>query len=108
MDLNKAYPKDQYPLPRIDQLVDSTSGCELLSMTDAYQWYHHIKMHPDHVAKTAFAVFCGIFIYESMSFGLENVGATYQRMMDSVFSKQIGRNMAVYVDDMLVKSTFGV
>lgn len=103
-DLNRACPKHHYPLPRIDQLVDSTSGCELLSMMDAYQGYHQIKMHPEDIPKTAFRVFCGIFSFASMPFGLKNAGAIYQRMMDSIFKEQIGRNMTIYVDDMLVKS----
>lgn len=103
-DLNRACQKDHYPLPRIDQLVDSTSGCELRSMMEAYQGYHQIKIHPDDVAKTAFGVSCGIFGFPSMSFGLQNAGATYQRMMDTIFKEQIGKNITIYVDDMLVKS----
>lgn len=74
-DLNQACPKDHYPLPWIDQLVDATFGCELFSMMDAYQGYHHIKMHSDDIAQTAYGVLCGIF-----GFGLMNAGATYQRM----------------------------
>ncbi|XP_057808674.1 uncharacterized protein LOC131023143 [Salvia miltiorrhiza] len=103
-DLNAACPKDCYPLPRIDQLVDATSGCELLSMMDAYQGYHQVKMHPGDVAKTAFAVCTGVFGWESMPFGLKNAGATYQRMMDKIFRTQLRRNISVYVDDMLVRS----
>ncbi|XP_057811780.1 uncharacterized protein LOC131026016 [Salvia miltiorrhiza] len=103
-DLNAACPKDCYPLHRIDQLVDATSGCELLSMMDAYQGYHQVKMHPDDVAKTAFAVCTGVFGWESMPFGLKNAGATYQRMMDKIFRTQLRRNISVYVDDMLVRS----
>ncbi|XP_057811344.1 uncharacterized protein LOC131025564 [Salvia miltiorrhiza] len=103
-DLNAACPKDCYPLPRIDQLVDATSGCELLSMMDAYQGYHQVKMHPDDVAKTAFAMCTGVFGWESMPFGLKNAGATYQRMMDKIFRTQLRRNILVYVDDMLVRS----
>lgn len=103
-DLNKACPKDHYPLPRIDQMVDATSGCELLTLMDAYQGYHQIKMHPKDIAKIAFGVCCGTFGFTSMPFGFKNVGATYQRLMDMVFNKQIGRSMVVYVDDMLVKS----
>ncbi|XP_057775305.1 uncharacterized protein LOC130994277 [Salvia miltiorrhiza] len=103
-DLNAACPKDCYPLPRIDQLVDATLGCELLSMMDAYQGYHQVKMHPGDVAKTAFAVCTGVFRWESMPFGLKNAGATYQRMMDKIFRTQLRRNISVYVDDMLVRS----
>lgn len=73
-------------------------------MMDAYQGYHQIKMHPGDIVKTAFSVFCGIFGFASMPFGLKNAGATYQMMMDTVFKEQIGKIMTVYVDDMLVKS----
>lgn len=73
-------------------------------MMDAYQGYHQIKMHPGDIAKTPFGVYYGIFGFASMPFDLKNVGVTYQRMMDTIFKEQFGRNMAVYVDDMLVKS----
>ncbi|KAL0402095.1 UNVERIFIED_CONTAM: Retrovirus-related Pol polyprotein from transposon [Sesamum latifolium] len=80
-DLNKACPKNFYPLPRIDQLVDSTSGCELLSMMDASQGYHQIMLAPEDHKK-----------------------ATYQRLVDKIFHPQIERNVEIYMDDMLVKS----
>ncbi|XP_057808699.1 uncharacterized protein LOC131023171 [Salvia miltiorrhiza] len=76
-DLNVACPKDCCPLPRINQLVDSTLGCELLSMMDAFQGYHQISMHPEDIAKTAFPVCCGVFGFARMLFGLKNAGATY-------------------------------
>ncbi|KAL0444628.1 UNVERIFIED_CONTAM: hypothetical protein Slati_2185500 [Sesamum latifolium] len=103
-DLNKACPKDFYPLPRIDQLVDSTSGCELLSMTDASQRYHQIMLAPEDRKKVNFITSEGTFCYVAMPFGLKNAGATYQRLVDKIFHPQIGRNVEVYVDDMLVKS----
>ncbi|KAL0410820.1 UNVERIFIED_CONTAM: hypothetical protein Slati_3671700 [Sesamum latifolium] len=103
-DLNKACPKDLYPLPRIDQLVDSTSGCELLSMMDAPQGYHQIMLAPEDHKRVSFITSAGIFCYVAMPFGLKNVGATYQRLVDKIFRPQIGRNVEVYVDDMLVKS----
>ncbi|KAL0367465.1 UNVERIFIED_CONTAM: hypothetical protein Sradi_3636600 [Sesamum radiatum] len=88
MDRNKACPKDPYPLPQIDLLVDSTAGYELFSMMDAYQGYHQIFMAEDR-AKTSFMT--------------EN-GATYQRLVNRMFKDQIGISMEVYVDDMQVKS----
>ncbi|KAL0421739.1 UNVERIFIED_CONTAM: putative protein K02A2.6 [Sesamum latifolium] len=103
-DLNKACRKDFYPLPRIDQLVDSTSGCELLSMMDASQEYHQIMLAPEDRKKVSFITSEGTFCYVAMSFGLKNAGATYQRLVDKIFRPQIGRNVEVYVDDMLVKS----
>lgn len=81
-DLNKACPKDHYPLTKINQLVDSTSGCKLLSMIDAYQGYHHVKIDPSDVPKASFGVCDGTFGFQSMPFGLKNAWATYQRMMD--------------------------
>ncbi|KAL0434466.1 UNVERIFIED_CONTAM: Pro-Pol polyprotein [Sesamum latifolium] len=103
-DLNKACPKDFYPLLRIDQLVDSTFGCELLSMMDAAQGYHQIMLAPEDRKKISFITSSGTFCYVAMPFGLKNVGATYQRLVDKIFRPQIGRNFEVYVDDMLVKS----
>ncbi|XP_074570551.1 uncharacterized protein LOC141827208 [Curcuma longa] len=103
-DLNKACPKDCYPLPRIDQLVDSTSGYELICMMDAYQGYHQIPLAPEDQEKVSFVTSDGTFCYTVMPFGLKNVGATYQRLMDRVFEQQRGRNVEVYVDDILIKS----
>ncbi|TXG60521.1 hypothetical protein EZV62_015094 [Acer yangbiense] len=103
-DLNKACPKDSFPLPRIDQLVDATSGHETLSFMDAYSGYNQIKMHKPDEEKTAFTTDQGLCCYTVMPFGLKNAGATYQRLVNKMFARQIGRNMEVYVDDMLTKS----
>ncbi|KAL0411565.1 UNVERIFIED_CONTAM: Retrovirus-related Pol polyprotein from transposon.6 [Sesamum latifolium] len=100
-DLNKACPKDYYPLPRIDQLVDSTSGCELLSMMDASQGYHQIMLAPEDHKRVSFITLDGTFCYVAMPFGLKNAGATYQRLVDKIFRPQLDRNMEVYMDDML-------
>ncbi|KAL0439946.1 UNVERIFIED_CONTAM: hypothetical protein Slati_2477600 [Sesamum latifolium] len=96
--------KDFYPLPRIDQLVDSTCGCELLSMMDASQGYHQIMLAPEDRKRVSFITSSGTFCYVAMPFGLKNAGATYQRLVDKIFRSQIGRNVKVYVDNMLVKS----
>ncbi|XP_012833996.1 PREDICTED: uncharacterized protein LOC105954857 [Erythranthe guttata] len=103
-DLNKACPKDDYPLPRIDQLVDATAGCELLSMMDASQGYHQIPLEERDQPAVSFITATGTYCYVVMPFGLKNAGATYQRLMDRMFRAQLGRNIEVYVDDMLVKS----
>ncbi|KAL0355718.1 UNVERIFIED_CONTAM: Transposon Ty3-G Gag-Pol polyprotein [Sesamum radiatum] len=103
-DLNKACPKDFYPLPRIDQLVDSTFGCELLSMMDASQGYHQIMLAPEDHKRVSFITLNGTFCYVGMPFRLKNARATYQRLVDKIFWPQLGRNMEMYVDDMLVKS----
>ena len=103
-DLNKACPNDSYPLPRIDQLVDSTVGHKLLSFMDALSRYNQIKMDEADKEKTSFVTSQGLFCYEIMPFGLKNARATYQRLVNHMFRPKIGRNVEVYVDDMLVKS----
>ena len=102
--LNKACPKDPFPLPRIDQVVDSTAGCESLSFLDAYSGYHKIAMKEFDQIATSFITLFGSFRYVSMPFRLKNAGATYQRCMQKCFCDQIGRNMEVYVDDIVVKT----
>ncbi|CAL8991494.1 unnamed protein product [Prunus brigantina] len=91
-NLNKACPKDSFPLPRIDQLVDAYSG------------YNQIFMHPTDREHTAFITDRGLYCYNVMPFGLKNAGATYQRLVNQIFAELIGTSMEVYVDDMLVKS----
>lgn len=103
-DLNKACPKDSFPLPRIDLLVDSTSGHQLLSFMDAFSGYNQIQMAEEDQEKTSFITDRGLYCYKVMPFGLKNAGATYQRLVNRMFEKQMGRNVEVYVDDMLVKS----
>ena len=77
-DLNKAYPKDSFPLPRINQLVDSTAGHRLLTFMDAFSGYNQIMMDEDDQEKTSFITSKGLFCYKVMPFGLKNAGATYQ------------------------------
>ncbi|KAM2252312.1 hypothetical protein ACFX1S_006841 [Malus domestica] len=103
-DLNKGCPNDSFPLPLIDRLIDSTIGCELLSFMDAYSRYNQILMNPPDQEHTAFTTNKGLYCYKVMPFGLKNAGATYQRLVNSMFAKQIRKSMKVYVDDMLVKS----
>ncbi|KAL0378416.1 UNVERIFIED_CONTAM: hypothetical protein Sradi_3147100 [Sesamum radiatum] len=88
----------------IDQLVDSTSRCELLSMMDASQGYHQIMLALEDHKRVSFITLDDTFCYVAMPFGLKNAGATYQRLVDKIFRPQLGRNMEVYVDDMLIKS----
>ncbi|KAJ9556001.1 hypothetical protein OSB04_010615 [Centaurea solstitialis] len=103
-DLNKACPKDPFPLPHIDAMVDATAGHELLTFMDAYSGYNQILMHKDDQEKTAFMTDKGIYCYKVMPFGLENAGSTYQRLVNRMFKDHLGRTMEVYIDDMLVKS----
>ena len=103
-DLNKACPKDSYPLPRVDVLVNLTARHQLLSFMDAFSGYNQIRMHEADQEKTLFVTSQGLFCYKVIPYGLKNAGATYQRLMNKMFAQQIGRNVQVYVDDMLVKS----
>ncbi|KAI3696981.1 hypothetical protein L6452_29656 [Arctium lappa] len=103
-DLNKACPKDPFPLPHIDSMVDATAGHELLTFMDAYSGYNQILMHSDDQEKTAFMTDKGIYCYKVMPFGLKNAGSTYQRLVNMMFKEHLGDTMEVYIDDMLVKS----
>ena len=99
-DLNKAYPKDSYPLPNIDAFVDNASGCRLLSFLDAFSGYNQIWMHPRDECNTSFMTELSSYCYKVIPFGLKHAGVTYQRLMDRVLAPMIGRNMQAYVDDM--------
>ena len=102
--LNKACPKLPFPLPRIDQVVDSTAGCETLSFLDVYSGYHKIKMKESDQLATSFITPFGMYCYVTMPFGLRNAGATYQRCMLHVFGKHIGSTVEAYVDNIVVIS----
>ena len=104
-DVNRACPKDSFPLPWIDLIVDAIAGHELLSFMDAFSGYNQISMDPDDQEKTSFVTGQGTYCYRVMPFGLKNVGATYQMLVNKLFQKQIGASMEVYIDDMLAKST---
>ena len=103
-DINRACPKDSFPLPWIDLIVDATAGHELLGFMDAFSSYNQIIMDPDDQEKTSFVMGQGTYCYRVMHFRLKNAGATYQRLVNRMFQKQIGASMEVYIDDMLVKS----
>jgi hypothetical protein len=102
--LNKVCPKDEYPLPHIYQIVDSTVSCELLSFLDAYSGYHQISLAVDDEEKIVFITLFGIFCYTKMAFGLKNGGATFQKCVYTVLEGQIGWNVEAYIDDIVVKS----
>nr|CAN78921.1 hypothetical protein VITISV_011350 [Vitis vinifera] len=103
-NLNNACPKDSFPLPRIDQIVDSTSEQGMLSFLESFSGYHQIPMSPDDEEKTAFITPHGLYCYKVMPFGLKNAGATYQRLMTKIFKPLIGHSVEVYIDDIVVKS----
>ena len=103
-DLNKACPKNPFPMPRIDQLVDVTISHPQMSFLHAFQGYHQIPLAIDDQEKTAFVTPVGNYHYKVMPFGLKNARSTYQRMMTKMFEPQLGKNVKVYIDDMVVKS----
>jgi hypothetical protein len=100
--LNKHCPKDPFPLPHIDQIIDSTARCTRLSFLDAYFGYNQIKLKKEAEEKIAFITPYGMFCYQVMPFGLKNTGATYQRMMQNCLRSQIGRNIQVYIDNVVI------
>ena len=102
--LNKAYPKDPFSLPWIDQLVDLTVGHPRMSFLDAFQEYHQIPLALDNQENTAFLTPTRNYHYKVMPFSLENAGSTYQRMMTKMFEPQLCKSIEVYIDDMVVKS----
>ena len=103
-NLNHACPKGSFPLSRIDQLVDSTVGHKLLTFMDAFLRYNQICMSEENQEKTTFVTSQGLYYYKVIPFKLKNAKATYQRLVNHMFNKQIKWNIEVYIDDMLVKS----
>ncbi|XP_028110776.1 uncharacterized protein LOC114309267 [Camellia sinensis] len=103
-DLNRACPKECFPHPKIDQLVDAMAHHQCISLLDAYKGYHQIAMHPEDQEKTAFLTPRETYCYKVMPFGLKNARATYQRLVTTMFKEQLSRTMEVYIDDMVVKS----
>ncbi|GJU34993.1 reverse transcriptase domain-containing protein [Tanacetum coccineum] len=103
-DLNKPCPKDCYLLSKIDWKIESLRGYPFKCFLDAYKVFHQIHMAEDDEEKTAFHTSQGVYCYTKMPFGLKNARATYQRLVDKAFEKQIGRRLEVYVDDLMIKS----
>ena len=104
IDLNKSCPKDSFPLPQVDQLVDATAGHDMLSFMDTFSGYNQIPMYEPDQDITAFITNCELYCYKVMPFGLKNAIATYQRLLNKIFKEQIGHTMEVYIDDMITKS----
>ncbi|KAK1696972.1 hypothetical protein QYE76_013669 [Lolium multiflorum] len=105
-DLNRATPKDEYPMPVAETLVNAAAGHKVLSFMDGNAGYNQIFMAPEDIHKTAFRVpgSVGLFEYVVMTFGLKNAGATYQRAMNYIFHDLIGKLVEIYIDDVVVKS----
>ena len=103
-NLNKAWPKDDFPPPHIDVLVDNTAGNALMSFMDGISGYNQIKMAPKDMTKTTSTIERGIYCYTVMPFGLKNVGAAYQKMAIALLHDMMHNKVEVYVDDMIMKS----
>jgi len=105
-DLNRATPKDEYPMPIADMLINDASGHRVISFLDGNAGYNQIFMAEEDMSKTAFICpgFVGLFEWVVMTFGLKNAGATYQRAMNLIFHDLIGVIMEVYIDDIMIKS----
>ena len=103
-NLNKACPKDEFPLSNIDLLMDSAAGSSIFSLMDGYSGYNQIRMASKDAEKTAFRTSIENFYYTIMPFGLKNAGATYQRTMTVIFHDMMHKEMEDYVDDIMVKS----
>ena len=103
-DLNKASPKDDFPLPHIDMLVDSTAGHSMLSIMDGFSGYNKILMAPEDMENTSFITEWGTYCYRVMPFRLKNAGSTYQRVATTLFHDMMHIDVEVYVDGMIVKS----
>ncbi|RDX98899.1 hypothetical protein CR513_18114, partial [Mucuna pruriens] len=102
--LNRASPKDNFPLPYIDLLVDNTAQHSCYSFMEGFFGYNKIRMALEDKEKTTFITTWGTFCYKIMSFGLKNAGATYQRAMVTLFHDMMHKEVEFYMDDMIAKS----
>ena len=98
-DLNKACPKDNYPTPFIDQIIDACAGSEVFSFMYGFSKYNQIQIKPKYQHKTAFICPWGTFMYKKIPFGLKNAGATFQRAMNFAFH-DIKAIVKPYLDDL--------
>eukprot|EP00253_Pinus_taeda_P002984 PITA_02984 len=103
-NLNKVSLKDNYPLPKMDHILQRVVGASRMSLLNGYSGYNQILVHEDDRDKTAFTTPWGTFHYAKMPFGLKNVGATFQRAMDITFTNEKDVFLVVYLDDLIVFS----
>jgi hypothetical protein len=98
-DLNKACPKDNFPTPFINQIIDECVGCESFSFMNSFSGYNQIQIKPEDQHKMTFICPWGTFAYRKMPFGLKNVGATFQRAMSFSFH-DLKHIVEAYLDDL--------
>jgi ribonuclease HI len=104
-NLNKCSRKDNYPLPKMEHMLQKVSGSKVMSFIDGFSGYNQIVVHPEDREKTAFTTPWGTFVYEKMPFGLMNAGATFQRAMDIAFIGEKDKFVLIYLDDITVFSS---
>lgn len=104
-NLNKCSKKDNYPLPKMEYLLQKVSGAKVMSFLDGFSGFNQIVAHPDDQEKTTFTTPWGTFMYAKMPFGLMNAGATFQRAMDIAFVGEKEKFVLIYLDDITVYST---
>ena len=102
-DVNLAFPKDNYPTPFIDQIIDDCAGCEIFLFMDGFFSHNQINIYPDDQHKTTFICPSGMFTYRKLLLGLKNFGANFQRAMDYAFN-DIKHIVQPYLDDLPVHS----
>jgi hypothetical protein len=103
-DLNKACMKEDFPLERVDKIVDDATNSEMLSLLDMFSAYHQIRVHREDEEKTSLITQFGTFCFVIMPEGLKSAGCTFSRMIAIVLHPQLQRNILAYVDDIVVKS----
>ena len=103
-NLNKCSKKDNYPLPKMEYLLQRVSGASVMSFLDGFSGYNQVSMHPDDQEKTKFTTPWGIFMYAKIPFGLMNAGDTFQRAMDLAFVGLKDKFVLIYLDDLTVYS----
>ena len=103
-NLNKCSKKDNYPLPKMEHLLQRVSGASVTSFLDGLFGYNQVAMHLDDQEKTSFTIPWGTFMYAKIPFGLMNVGATFQRAMDLDFVGLKDKFVLIYLDDLTIYS----
>ena len=101
-NLNKVSLKDNYPLPKMNHILQKVVGSQRMSMLAGFSGYNQVLVHPSDQEKTTFTTPWGTFMYSRMDFGLMNVGATFQRAMDIDFSEEKDKFVVIYLDDITV------
>jgi hypothetical protein len=102
--LNDVTVKNEYPLPRIEDLFDQMRGARVFSKIDLWSGYHQMKIRPSDIPKTAFSTQYGLYEFNVMSFGLTNAPAYFMNLMNKVFMEYLDRFVVVFIDDILIYS----